>query len=44
VKINPTGKMDDENVGYFHSGNQIFPSTTDLLETLEKGRLTLDLE
>ncbi|CAG2228460.1 unnamed protein product [Mytilus edulis] len=28
--------MDDENVGYFHSGNQIFPSTTDLLETLEK--------
>ena len=28
--------MDDENVGYFHSGNQISPSTTDLLETLEK--------
>lgn len=36
IKINPTGKADDENEGHFHSGNYIFTEVTDLDEILEE--------
>ncbi|CAC5416220.1 unnamed protein product [Mytilus coruscus] len=36
VKINPTGKDDDENEGHFNSGNRSITEATDLFETLKE--------
>ncbi|CAC5420867.1 unnamed protein product [Mytilus coruscus] len=36
VKINPTGKEDDENEGHFNSGNRTITEATDLIETFKE--------